>query len=105
MSASARAGDISSVEFLFARGYKLDSEGGLFWDSPLIAAIHGNQPKMVRYLISKGVGVNPPPTELTGTPLMVAVEEGSLEIAKILVQEGANICTKNQTGETAIDIA
>ncbi len=105
ISASARAGDIDSVEFLLSRGYKLDFESGLFWDSPLTAAIHGNQTKMVRYLISKGVEVNAPAAELTGTPLMEAAEEGNLEIAKILVQAGADICAKNQTRETAIDIA
>ncbi len=60
---------------------------------------------MVRYLISKGVGVNPPSTELTGTPLMVAAEEGNLEITKILLEAGADACKKNQMGETALVIA
>lgn len=105
LSESARQGDISSVEFLFARGYELDFEGGWFWDSPLIAAIRGNQPRMVRYLISKGVKVNRPPTKYIGTPLMVAAEVGKTEIAKILVEAGADICQKNEEGETAIDIA
>ena len=52
----------------------MDFEGGLFWDSPVIAAIHGNQPKMVRYLISKGVGVNASSSERKGTRLMEAAK-------------------------------
>ena len=42
---------------------------------------------------------------LTGTPLMRAVESGSVGIVKLLLERGAKINLRTKTEKTALDIA
>lgn len=58
LSEAARAGDTRTVDFLAQRGVRLDFESNMFWDSPMVAAIRGNEPKMVLHLLSRGVSPN-----------------------------------------------
>jgi ankyrin repeat protein len=39
------------------------------------------------------------------TALMYAVDNGNLDISKLLIENGANIDVKSKLGETALDIA
>lgn len=59
---------------------------------------------MIRTLISKGANVNT--TDKWGkTPLMDAVNQGQLEVVKLLVEADADIEMKSNEGQTALDIA
>ena len=59
---------------------------------------------MIRTLISKGANVNT--TDKWGkTPLMDAVNQGQLDVVKLLVEADADIEMKSNEGQTALDIA
>ncbi len=70
----------------------------------LFNAIIKQQTNMIRSLMRVGVDLNIKNIEGT-TPLMAAAEYGVVDIAKILIENGANIKATNNVSETAYDIA
>jgi hypothetical protein len=76
--------------------------------SPLHAAIHGTGPEVVqiiRLLIKHGADCNTPYTD-GYTPLFHAVTEGSLDVVRVLVEEGdASLDVRDKCGRTATDFA
>lgn len=72
-------------------------------DSALLMAIRMGNADYSRELIAKGADVN-----VTGhgsTAVMQAAKRGSLEIIKLLVENGADTLRRNEKGESAHDIA
>jgi len=70
----------------------------------LYSAIIKHQTHMIKTLLRVGVDLNLKNIEGT-TPLMAAAEYGVDDIAKILIDNGANVKAKNNSSETAYDIA
>jgi hypothetical protein len=73
-----------------------------------VALLQGEPAVVVRFLISKGVGINA--KDGGGiTPLHLVVERGNVELARLLVSNGANVNAKDGVkdgvGETPLDYA
>jgi len=64
-----------------------------------------NLPELLDQLLSKGLGVDDFDENGSGrTPLMWAVQEGNIDIVKILISKGANINARNES-ETPLHLA
>jgi len=68
------------------------------------AMYHPNSAELIQYLISKGVDVNAISSPY-GPPLLEAVRAGSLEIVKILINNGADIHYKHIGGSSILAAA
>jgi ankyrin repeat protein len=102
---AARIGETSLVESLLARGAdpaRTDAEGwtALHW------AVHENREAVVRVLLDHdtAAGVNTPDAAGT-TPLMHAAEAGSENLARLLLERGADKDAVNQDGLSALTLA
>ena len=67
-----------------------------------IAAIH-NRPRVIKSLIENGAEINYK-AKNDRTPLMLAVENGNVEVADTLIKYGADINAVDSDGMTALDI-
>jgi ankyrin repeat protein len=79
--------------------------------TPLLAAIHADKPKIALLLIERGAEVNDQGMESMGnytteyTALMQASDKGMADVAKALLDKGAEVNTRNENGYTALLIA
>jgi hypothetical protein len=92
-------------EFLCSIGGNINRASSGRFPSPLHAAIRTGEPEVVRWLIQHGADCN---TRDSGgqTPLFYAVTEGSLDIVRVLVEEGgAALDVRDDCGRTATDWA
>ncbi len=72
--------------------------------SPLMIAVYTNRERIVKFLLNKGVSIDD--VDLHGqSALFIGCKTASFEIIKMLVEAGANIYLKSNTGETPLDIA
>lgn len=97
MKATARARSFtvfSALVFLAA--------GTAFGMTALQKAVHKGDIKKVRELLDKGVDVN---QWYYGTALMTAAGENRLEIAKLLIERGADLNAQANVGYTALGLA
>lgn len=81
--------------------YDFDNEGVSVFDM----AITYNNIEMVNYLLAQGLDVNKTTRKSGFTALMAAACYGRAEIAKILIEKGADKEKKDSKGFTAIDFA
>ena len=81
--------------------YDFDNEGVSIFDM----AITYNNIILVKYIIDKGIDVNKTQRRSGFTPLMCASCYGRAEIAKILLDNGANKDLKESKGFNATDFA
>ncbi|DAB27385.1 MAG: hypothetical protein A2513_04630 [Sulfurimonas sp. RIFOXYD12_FULL_33_39] len=81
--------------------YDFDEEGVSIFDM----AITYDNIEMVKYLISKGIDVNFTQRRSKFTPLMAAACYGRVEIAKLLIEHGANKNAVDSKGISVIDFA
>ena len=70
----------------------------------LCKAIEAGNIKAVKTIIKKGIDVNLP-VKKNGFPLFYAAGCGRPEIARLLIQAGANVNIKDSYGDTALHIA
>ncbi len=92
---AACCGQIKIVEFLLEHGADINAQMG--WDeaegmNALHCAVSNNEIKMIKYLMKKGIHIDQV-RAVGGTPLFDALEEGKMEIVRLLVESGANINT------------
>ncbi|WP_035678662.1 ankyrin repeat domain-containing protein [Flavobacterium limnosediminis] len=71
--------------------------------TPLFVAISKGDVATVKKFVEYGVDVNE--TKNGMTPLMFAVRYNNAEIAKILIEKGADISVKDPNGRTALQLA
>ncbi|EKX43350.1 hypothetical protein GUITHDRAFT_163913 [Guillardia theta CCMP2712] len=93
MSEAAFKGDISTMERLVAKG-------ALYDRTPLHFAAFNGHVDAVKWLINKVAGM------VNGfTPLFAACENNDLDVAKVLVEAGADTNAKSRDGRTPIQHA
>ena len=80
----AEGPDVAEVERIRAAEPDLDLSGP--WPEPLLHAALLNRPEAIKLLVALGLPLN----ERRGTPLHVAAIAGHLELAKLLVEMGAD---------------
>ena len=95
--ALASNGTNNSLETSFS--YELSSDV-----NPLCLAISKGDIEKVKQIIAYGIDVNDT-TNRGMTPLMYAAIYNQSEIAKLLLEKGANLNLKDKSGSTALDHA
>lgn len=96
--------DIDLVMLLVDNGadiYDYDEEGVSIFD---MAVTYDNL-EMVRFLIDRGIDVNATKRRSRFTPLMAAACYGRTEIAKLLIENGADSSAVDSKGISVIDFA
>ena len=105
LACALRAGcDMETLMLLIESGadiFDFDDEGVSVFD---MAVTYDNK-EMVRYLIEQGKDVNETTRKSRFTALMAAACYGREEIAKILLEHGADQEAKDSKGFTAVDFA
>jgi ankyrin repeat protein len=81
--------------------YDFDEEGVSIFDM----AVTYNSIEMVKHLIDDGIGVNETRRRSRFTPLMAAACFGRIEIAKLLIENGADKNAVDLKGISVIDFA
>ena len=100
---AARSGDVAKIRELAASGADLNAPGGVNGWTPLMHAVHTNQPGSVQALLDKGAAVD---VHAGGTTaLIMAAGYGYADIVKILLQHGANSRAIARNGTTALEAA
>jgi ankyrin repeat protein len=94
----------SAIDKLIREGANID---GTHDEFPLFYAVYNNSYKTVEYLLEKGADVNKKSSRDNDnfTSFHLACMNGNANIAKLLIQYGANISTKDIHGNTPLMIA
>lgn len=100
---AALRGNLEAARTLIARDADVNKTG---WTPLHYAASSGsdNAQAMVRLLLDHSAYIDATSPNGT-TPLMMAAEYGEIDVARLLLQEGADPTLKNQLGLTALDFA
>jgi len=97
-------GDVEYIQLLLDAGADLERTSNVGKTALHESISSSTNTPMIRTLISKGANVNT--TDKWGkTPLMDAVNQGQLDVVKLLVEADADIEMKSNEGQTALDIA
>jgi hypothetical protein len=100
---AARSGDVAKIDKLAASGADVDAPGGVNGWTPLMHAVHTNQPGSVEALLNKGAAVD---LHAGGTTaLIMAAGYGYTDIVKILLRHGADPHAAARNGQTALAAA
>lgn len=96
------ADDLEGIKLLFKIGANKESPNNLLISiTPLIAAVYYNNPKIVKFLLAKGV--NPDTQDKQGlTALINAATSGNSTIVKLLLEESADSTIQDMHGSTAL---
>lgn len=71
----------------------------------IIEAVRNNAINTVRFILSQNIDVNYAIPETGFTPLMLAASGDAIDVAKLLLDAGANLTPKNRWGKTAFELA
>src|SRR5579872_4245316 len=100
---AARSGDVATINKLAVSGADLNAPGGVNGWTPLMHAVHTNQPGSVEALLNKGANVD---LRADGTTaLIMAAGYGYARIVNILLQHGADPKATARNGKNALDAA
>ena len=117
LRAAASAGALDGMRAAIADGadvhYRVEHEsgyswGGIFVESPMIAAVANRAVAAVEFLLDAGASIET--TDGQGsTPLLKAASsphlEGQYELAHMLLRRGANVNALSDNGSSAIELA
>jgi len=100
----AGEGNLEKVKELLKKGYPINAFDDSLSRTPLHHAALGNHTGVVRYLIEAGADVNLREEEKIGNTVLRDIAENcSLEMARILVDAGADPTIPGWMGLTALD--
>ncbi len=115
--ASVRSGDVRVVRFILSRKARVNDGERSGMTALTVAAQMGDE-ELVEVLLEDGADVEGKPAPQTkgakkgavdaqgfGTPLILAVEQGHIEVAQILIQKGANVNQADAHGRTPLMFA
>lgn len=100
------------ARYLLAHGANVNVKAG-FGQTPLTAAIlgsvfsygpKGDRDQTIQALLVSGADVNLQ-GQFSWTPLMTAVLRGDADLARLLINKGADLAAKDEVGKTALDYA
>lgn len=102
---AAAAGELDAARLLLDRGIAITSQDGGMWnsegDTPLHVAAHRGKLAMCKLLVDRGADI-----EIHGSgqsPLFESIWENRLEIAEFLLQQGADVHSRDLfTGDTPL---
>ena len=104
---AAELGDINSIKGYIEQGVNLNErQGSEYGFTPLHFAVHSNRVETVEFLIGKGANVNI--ADWWGrTPLFFVIRsrEGSHPLLGLLLENGADINSRDATGATVLHYA
>ena len=101
---AARAGDVTEIRALAAKGADPNERSGVNTWTPLMHAIHKNQRASVAALLD--AHADPNLASRSGeTPLMMAAGYGQAAIVRLLLARGANARLTDKRGDSALDYA
>ena len=87
---AAKKGDMAVVRKQLKAGVAVDTKGGRWEQSALIAAADGNQPKMSKFLVTRGADTNA--KDKRGlTAMIAAATNGNTELVGYLHENGAEV--------------
>ncbi|CAJ1372158.1 unnamed protein product [Effrenium voratum] len=98
---AARQGDMEAMERSVTEGASVNAVDTHGWSALHYTAAAG-QLEVCKFLLHHSSDVNSTLNDFS-TPLMLAVEEGHLNVAKLLLSNGAMPWCKDETGFTAKD--
>ena len=101
---AARAGDVSKIRALCARGADPNEAAGQNTWTPLLHAIHKNQIASVTALLQCGAKIDAASPGGT-TPLIMAAGYGNREMVRLLLEHGASADSRDREGRVALDYA
>lgn len=90
ISYAAYYGNLEMAQILLERGANINTSENRGLAYPLYAAVAGNQPKMVEFLISKGSDANKSPIYINTSLLDYASQRHYKEVVQILRNAGAH---------------
>jgi hypothetical protein len=99
---AAWGGHLEAVRWLLEHGAPLERQGD-HWGALHYAVFNGHQP-LVEELIARGANVNARSPNLS-TPLILAAREGRDEVARRLLEAGADTRARNDWGDSALTMA
>ncbi len=104
LGVAAQYGKLKSVEALLALGANHDTPLGGAAYTPLMLAVAGGHPEVVKTLIRAGAEVDK--SNRGGvTALMIAAARNQPQCAELLLQAGASAEAKSEDGRTALSVA
>jgi len=92
---------LNVAEYLLQNGadIHLDNKYGY---TPLMQAVMRNDPKMVNLLLDKGAKIDHKNFYTELTPLMMAVDNGSIELVELLLARQSNLNLQDERGRSAL---
>lgn len=99
---AAEKGHVGSIHLLLNNGGELNKENEIGW-LPLHSAAAGDHTNVVNFLIEKGRIWNALPVTRHGTTVLHLATR--LELVRLLVEEGADICARDNRHKTPLHVA
>jgi len=93
LHSQAYKGFRDGVELLLEHGADIEAKTS-FGNTPLLSSIRWDRIEVTKFLIKKGANVNPT-TELGRTPLIISAVEGNSEMARLFLENDADISLKD----------
>ncbi|MDI6447531.1 ankyrin repeat domain-containing protein [Anaerobaca lacustris] len=100
LHAAAREGDFERVRTLITSGADIDAKDPYHGETPLQVAASGQHAEIVAFLIDHGADIDVVGSH--GTALHRAASLGRMNTARLLVDRGADVNTRDRDGETAL---
>lgn len=102
IASAAGMGKLEITKYLLSEGANVNSKNkGSLW-TPLMTALRGGADyELIKFLVHNGADINAKTTN-GKTPLMFAVNHGSLKAAEYLIKKGANVNAYSNDGWTVL---